>query len=148
MYSGKFSRPGPVLHSTHIHVHTEAHTRTHTHIHIRLVFVVEVDALHAVSGESCSGIICRDTESSVGCSSRPIAVMYCAVLVAVMVFLSMWSNQLTQRWNITVSLMRMYMLLIMYGRISYWLSFTVKAKRDGRISLYCIVVYCHHDYQH
>lgn len=96
MYSGKFSRPGPVLHSTHIHVHTEAHTRTHTHIHIRLVFVVEVDALHAVSGESCSGISCRDTESSVGCSSRPIAVMYCTVLVAVMVFLSMWSNQLTQ----------------------------------------------------
>jgi hypothetical protein len=30
------------------------------------------------------------------CASRPIVVMYCAVLVAVMVFLSMWSNQLTQ----------------------------------------------------
>jgi hypothetical protein len=84
--------------TVHIHVHTEDHTRTrtHTHFHIRLVFVVEVDALHVVSGEICSGIICRDTESSVGCSSRPIAVMYCAVLVSVMVFLSMWSNQLTQ----------------------------------------------------
>jgi hypothetical protein len=39
-------------------------------------------------------------------------------------------------------------VVILYGRVSFRLSFTVKAKRDGHISLYCIVVYCHHDYQH
>jgi hypothetical protein len=39
-------------------------------------------------------------------------------------------------------------VVILYGRVSCRLSFTVKAKRDVRISLYCIVVYCHHDYQH
>jgi hypothetical protein len=39
-------------------------------------------------------------------------------------------------------------VVILYGRVSCRFSFTVKAKRDGRISLFCVVVYCNYDYQH